>query len=399
MSNNIRCGCNQPSFVTYPYVRGAQYQCDCCTQMHQRNTAQYPSSGSMQENAFMIVNSVPYLLDNTTTHYGTKLSVSENIHTIFSRRTDPSCINMVATIDMTEDQIITNSVWKSFLEQTISSQFETLENVLPIQKAPVKFRLYFRILDGQGGEVYASYIESTVKDHLYHYTDINDYFVTSFKNVMVTNIPQVDYNGIYTLAIDRVDAYVDTIDTKNHIAGEMNQFYAWVSNDTHINVQPDTIATTLPDSSIMIASVNLSYTTAVQLNLTTRLKISFTAFMSNTIAEGDAYGVYKALYNPTEHLIEKLANDVAILTSSVTDLQTRVYALEGKLNDMYNASIEYDKNTYLHQGIFVWIVPGTVYQVTESYTTTDDPNVTKLDAFQADILAGKLILISNASGE
>jgi hypothetical protein len=112
--------------------------------MYQPNTSKYPASGQMQENAFMVVNTVPYVLDNTTTNYGTKISVSEQMYTQVTKRKDPSCINLDARIDMSGD-IITNTVWNAFLQDTISGQYETLDQVLPIQKSGVKFKLYFHL--------------------------------------------------------------------------------------------------------------------------------------------------------------------------------------------------------------------------------------------------------------
>jgi hypothetical protein len=132
--------------------------------------------------------------------------------------------------------IITNTVWNAFLQDTISGQYETLDQVLPIQKSGVKFKLYFHLENVSGGVVYESSITSIVKEHLFHYTDVNDFFVTSFKNVMATNIPQVDYAGIYTLIIDKMEAYVDTIDTKQHTTGDMNPYYQWTDNNTHITM-------------------------------------------------------------------------------------------------------------------------------------------------------------------
>ena len=165
--NNIGCGCNQPVLVSYPFKQSSLYQCDCCNQMHQPNTAKYPISGSMQEDAFMIINSVPYLLDNFTTSYGTKLSVSENVYTRLSKSTDPSCINLTGSFDMTGD-IITNAVWESFIENVISSQYETLEQVLPIQKSNVIFRFHFSLRDQNGGLAYSSHVDSVCTNHLFH---------------------------------------------------------------------------------------------------------------------------------------------------------------------------------------------------------------------------------------
>ena len=397
--NNNKCGCNcQPTIlVNYPYTRSAMYQCDCCNHMYQPDTSRYPASGSMQENAFMVVNATPYLLDNFTTNYGPKLSVSEAIRTSVSKRKDPSCINLSALIDMTGD-IVTNSVWNAFLEQTISGQYETLEQLLPIQKSNVTFKLYFHIEDANGGVLYENSVSAIVKDHLFHYTDVNDFFVTSFKNVMITNIPQLDFQGVYNLILDRMEAYVDYIDTKEHVSDELNTFYVWDDNNTKIRVQHDTIQSTSGDGSIMIASCNINYGMAVQLNITTRLKVSFTAFMSNTIATGDAFGVYKALYEPTQHIVDELVKKVDALTTLVENMQTQIATMRADINNMYYTSEEYKKGTFYHEGALTWITKGILYQVNEAYTTTDDESVTVAQAFEADILQGKLIPVTNANG-
>lgn len=388
--NQVTCGCNRPVLIpAYPFQRGALYQCDCCTQMHQPNQkAQYPISGQMQENAFMLINSVPYLLDNFTTNYGTKLSVSENVYTKVSRSTDPSCINLTAAIDMTGD-IVTNTVWKAFIEDVISSQYELLNHVLPIQKSSVTFRIHFSLLDNNGGLAYQSYVDSMCTNHLFHYTDIQDFFITSFKNVAVTNIPQLDYAGLYNLRIDRVEAYATVIDTKLHVT-DMNPYYQWTANNTRIVLQHDTIERTGSDSQVMIGSTDVNYTIAVQLNVTTRLRIAFTVYMSNTIKSNDSYGIYKALYNPTEHIIETLAQRVTVLESEVAALTTA-------LNAMYMTCIEYKKNTLLRKGVLVWLTPGEVYQASTTYTTTSAP-ITTDEAFAADVLDGKLVPINDTNG-
>jgi hypothetical protein len=362
--------------------------------MYQPNTSKYPASGQMQENAFMVVNTVPYVLDNTTTNYGTKISVSEQMYTQVTKRKDPSCINLDARIDMSGD-IITNTVWNAFLQDTISGQYETLDQVLPIQKSGVKFKLYFHLENVSGGVVYESSITSIVKEHLFHYTDVNDFFVTSFKNVMATNIPQVDYAGIYTLIIDKMEAYVDTIDTKQHTTGDMNPYYQWTDNNTHITMQHDTIDSTEKDDTILIASVDINHGMAVQLNVTTRLKISFVAFMSNTIAAGDAFGVYKALYEPTQEIVDKLVKEVEALKTTVASMTEQIATLRADINNMYYTSEEYKKATFYHEGALTWITKGILYQVNEDYTTTDDESVTVAEAFQNDIATGKLIPVTN----
>lgn len=345
--NNPMCGgCGQqPVLVSYPYTRSALYQCDCCNQMHQPNTAKYPSSGSMQENAYMVVNNVPYLLDNFTTRYGTKLSVAENIYTRVSKRNDPSCINLSAVFDMTMDTITTNAVWNAFLEDFVSNEYETLNEVLPIQKSSVIFKIYFHLEDANKGIVYENSVEATAKDHLFHYTNINDYFVTSFSNIAVTNIPSLDYNGIYSLFIDRIEAYVDVIDTKQHVSGDLNPYYQWTRNNTHVTLQHDTIQSETADGRIMIAYLELNNMTPVQLNVTTRLKINFTAYMSNTIMTGNSFGIYKALFNTSGHIIEDLQNRVAALEALVVELTGRVDDTEREVTGLGNDITDLEETT------------------------------------------------------
>lgn len=384
--NNIGCGgcgSQQPVLVSYPFTRGALYQCDCCSSMHQPNTAQYPVSGDMQENAYMIINNTPYLLDNTSTTYGTKLSVSENVYTRISKSTDPACINLTGSFDMTGD-IVTNTVWKSFIESVISSQYETLEQVLPIQKSSVIFRFHFTLRDRNGGLVYSSHVDSTCSNHLFHYTDINDFFITSFKNIAITNIPQLDYAGVYQLAIERVEAYVGVIDTKEHIVNTLNPYYQWTNNNTHVAVQHDTINSTTQDLLLMIGSMNVNWSIAVQLNVTTRLRIAFTVFMSNTIMAGDSYGIYKALFNPTEQII-------ATLMQKINALEFQIQEMQYDLNNLYLTCDEYRKGTTYHKGTIVWLIPGTLYQTTMEYTTTNDDSIPVEEALATDVLDGKLV--------
>lgn len=385
---NKNCSCMQPTILAcYPYQRSAMYQCDCCSHMYQPNTSTYPASGPMQENAFMVVNTVPYLIDNTQVKYGTKLSVSESIRTGVTKRPDLSCINLSAIVDMTGD-IITNASWNAFLQSTISSQFETLKTILPIQKSNVTFRLHYHLLDVNGGVVYTSHIDSVVKDYTFHYTDVEDFFVTAFKNVMVAEIPAMPYQGIYTIVIDKMEAYVNTINTIDHIVGDMNQFYTWSDNNTKIVVNHDSIAAETPiDETILIASTDINYGMAVQLNVVTRLKISFSAFMSNLIATNDSYGVYKSLFDPVEDVVSKLMQRIEALT-------TEIETMKSEMDKFYFTSQEYEKGITFHKGVFTWLVPGTVYQTTEAYTVTNDDTITVEEAFAADIAAGKLVLIT-----
>jgi hypothetical protein len=141
--------------------------------------------------------------------------------------------------------------------------------------------------------------------------------------------------------------------------------------------------------------VDINHGMAVQLNVTTRLKISFVAFMSNTIAAGDAFGVYKALYEPTQEIVDKLVKEVEALKTTVASMTEQIATLRADINNMYYTSEEYKKATFYHEGALTWITKGILYQVNEDYTTTDDESVTVAEAFQNDIATGKLIPVTN----
>lgn len=396
-NNQLGCGCFGPIVPPmYPYSGSKQCMCDCCNYMHQPTSYnKYPASGPMQENAFMIVNATPYLIDNFNVSYGTKVSVSEGIYTRISARKDISCINLAGTIDMT-DGIITNTTKNAFLCQTIENNYETLENVLSIQKPTIQFKLYFHVEDAQGGVVYESTTNAYAQKYQFHYTDIHDYFVTSFKQLFLCEIPSLDFQGVYNLILDKIEAYANVIITKDHATAEMNPFYQFTNNNTNITVQHETIDITEPDGAVMIATADLNWTTAFQANLTTRFKFSFTAFMSNLISSGNTFDIYNAIFYPKQATIEQLKQQVSILTGAVSELQLKVAKLTADFANFYYTSEEYRKNTYYHEGTLVWITKGTLYQVNEAYTTTDDESVTVQQAFEADITAGKLIPVVSA---
>lgn len=392
MSNNC-CTCGQPVLLScYPFTRGAMYQCDCCTAMHQPNTAQYPAGGPMQETAYMLDNAMPFIVDNSTTNYGPKLSVSENVRTDICKRKDPACINVSARFDMTGD-IITNTAYAAFLEQTISNHYNELNGVLPIMKSTVTFKIYFHIEDANGGVVYENSVTSIVKDHLFHYTDVKDFFITSFKNVAITNIPQLDFQGVYNIVFDRVEAWAQRIDTNAHVDQGLNPYYQFTNNNTKVVIQHDTIESTPADVNGIIGILELNTGFPVQLGLTTRLKISFTAFMSNTIAIGNSYGVYNALMGTTERSIEELCQRMDQLETEMQSLQEQMTAVAAsatpygyELNLKTNQLVSYTDED----------VTG-LYFVTEDYTTPAAG--TYVELIEADVAAGKLSPITTVTNQ
>lgn len=392
-NNQLGCGCGRNPYIPpmYPYMGQNYYACDCCCHMHQPTSkTKFPSNGPMQENGFMIINANPYIIDTDNVSYGTKLSVSESVYTRISSRKDISCVNLAGTIDMTGD-IITNDAMNAFLVQTIENGYETLESLLDIEKSTVQFKLYFHVEDGQGGVVYETTTVSNVQNYQVHYTDVQDFYVTSFKQIFTHIIPSLQFQGVYNLVLDKIEAYMNVIKTKDHLVDEMNPFYQFTTNNTKIAVQHDTVQSTDPDGAVMIASTDLNWHTAFQANLTTRLKLSFTAFMSNMILTGNTFNVYNALYHPTERELDTLKQQVSILTGAVAELQLKVASLENTVANLHNTLEVYAKDTYLREGTLVYLDVGKLYQVPAPYTTSDDPQLTEREAMQIDIQAGRIV--------
>lgn len=411
--NIMSCPCNNgrkendinPMAVIYPYPNGIMNACGCCPPPPPIGGVTYPSSGLMQESAFMLIDKTPYIIDNTQVEYGKRISVSENIYTRITRRTDVACLNMAATFDLT-DTIITNTLWNSYLNDMISQAYATLEGVLPIQMSGVKFKLTFHIENASGGIEFSSNVSYTVQKNLFHYTDVMDYFVQSFKGMFITEIPQMDFNGVYNFVIDKLEAFVDTFDTKEHIVNDLNPYYQFTNNNTRIVMQHDTIAQETPDDNILIAGIDINQAFPFQANLTTKVKISFTAFTANMIATGNTYDVYKCLTNPTDITIAALLkkiNDLEIALAAEHEAlgqyeesnDAAVAAINTKLDGLYMTSVEYAKGIELKKGVFTYLEIGTVYQVAEDYTVTDDETTTLAEDLAADIDAGKLVSIKD----
>lgn len=406
----MSCNCEnmkpgQPMGVIYPAPPMVP-PCACvadCVQSRPAIATPYPAGQPMQENAFMLVNTVPYVIDNTLVTYGSGISVSESVYTRVTKRNDVACLNLSGTFDLT-DGIITNALWNSYLNDMIAQKYATLEGVLPVQKSSVRFKLYYHVEDASGGVVYTSTHDCTVQQSKFHFTDVRDYFLQSFQGIYITEIPQLDYQGVYNFILDKMEAYVDVIDTKSHIVNGLNPYYAFNSNNTHIAMQHDTIMAEAADTSVMIASIDIAVAFPFQANLTTKVKLSFTAFTCNMIATGNTYDVYKNLTNPTDITIaallkkindleQGLAAEHAALGQYEESNDAVVAAINTKLDGLYMTSVEYAKGVELKKGVFTYLEIGTVYQVAEDYTVTDDETTTLAEDLAADIDAGKLVSI------
>lgn len=335
MSNN--CGCNNGVCNAYPYNRPARdsYEgyrpcpppgirpCPDCHPGPLPNPNHLPVNGPFIGNGFSLVNTYPYLIDTTTVRYGSLISYNNTIHTEITQRRDPSCVNLSAQIDLT-DTNLTNTVLNDFLKKYISSKYAVLNGVLPIMKSHLLMKLYYTVLDINGGVMYTSVATSTIDDIRFHYTDIRDMFVTSGQGIIIDNLRAMTYAGLYTLCIDKVEMYIPYINTLDYMEYGLNPFYQFTDNNLKITLQHDIIENTEITDWIMIGSTPVNTQFEFQANITNRLRISFVAYMSNLIAAPDTLGIYEALYEPTDEIITELRQQVSTLEETVHILSTKL---------------------------------------------------------------------------
>jgi hypothetical protein len=297
-----------------------------------------PTYGPFVGNGFSLINTNPYLVDTTKFSYGQFLSYSEAVNTIVTRRADSSCINLVAKFNMV-NETMTNTVMNDFLNKYIAHNYETLHGVLPVLKSKIRFRIFYTITDFSGGVMASDIMDVFVDDTHFHFTDVQDMFVTSSKGLIIKNIPAMTYGGEYTITLDRIEAYLDYLDTIKYTEIGVNPFYQFTDNNMKIVLQHETINNYEPDGSILISTCTINQSFDYVANVTNRVKLSFIAFMGNLIAAPDTLDVWNALNTPTEEMIATLQSEVAELYSRVDaqqllidTLTTRLDELEGQVN-------------------------------------------------------------------
>lgn len=298
----------------------------CCPPLHHDHDAPlYHAGGFMNVNAFMLVGGQPFIRDNVCDKYARRLCVSEHVHTTVSQKRDPSCINLSAKFDMT-DSINTNTTLTHFLTKTIENTHSKLGGVLPILKSDVCFILFYSVTDECGDIVFENTHKVFCHELNFHPTDVADYFITSADNVLITNLPAMNYRGKYTLILDKIVAVANVVNTKQHLEeGDLNPFYQFTKNNTRIAVQHDTINEQEADAAVVIAACMINHPIPFQANVTTRLRIGFTAYMSNMIASANTFEIWTALTDSNTERIEALEDEVMQLTQELAALREAIY--------------------------------------------------------------------------
>ena len=285
-----------------------------------------------------------------------------------------------------------------------------------------------------GGVEHQGVAVTTVLDNNFHFTDIRDMFVQSARGVIIENIPAMTYQGLYTLTIDRVEAYVQVIDTKEHLVDAMNPFYAFRDNNMTIAMQHETIETQAPDEEILIADCDVHKSFDYQANITNRLRMTFVAFTSIPIAVGSTAGIWEALNEPTEEIITQLRNEVSACEDEIKQLheiienqniiiqglsgqielnKNNIILMNQQIQNLIAAGESYDARLDDHEaritrleniplatvrytegfnfttGQLTWNTYGQLYQTTVAFTANGN--------FESEIAAGRIVpLTQNA---
>lgn len=380
----------------YPYAVGCG-QCGSCTPGSLVNkqdvvgTEGVPVNGKMPYNTFRIIDQKPYLIDNTDMVYGAELKVSESIYTRVSRTQDISCINLAATVNMTHDYI-SNTLWVGNLCDMISAQYKTLKGKLPVAKQTVRFRLEYTVFDVNGGNVYQSHIDCFVKNSAMHYTDIKDYFVNSYMGVMIGDIPSLTFQGVYTLRLDTISIYLDTVAND----GELNPYYAYNEERTKMIPQHETIEAA-EGTELIYKTAEIGWTTQFQANMSTRLQFRFTAFVNDQPWFYNTYPVYQCLSRPIDAIVNELLTTVESLTQRVDELTAANLALTERVTTLEQKAYDikpYNRNTQYYKDQLLYVERGNLYQVVADFISDNTDEKTTAESFQIDIDAGKLVSIN-----
>ena len=336
-----------------------------------------PVNGPMHGSAFTMKDFYPYLYDNYHIRYGSIINVSENLQTEVTKRPDASCINLAAKFNMVESYN-KNVTLEEYLEKSVAKNAQSFNDILPMMKSVFRFRLYYSILDDMGGVVDQRVCDVATTDVLLHYTDIRDFFVQSAKGIFAANLPAYDYAGLYTIYLDKAELWMDVIHTNEHVT-DINPYYQFTDNNNRILIQHDAVEACTPDDTILMGTAEIQQSFPFQANITTRMRLSFTAFISEFIVVNQTYGVWNAIFEPSEERLKNLEDAVATLTEStnmlfdkVSQLQNEVDAINERLD-----GIATTVNTHTTQIESIWT----------AFTAHANANEERFNAIEARLAA------------
>lgn len=284
-------------------------------------------TGWVKENKFRIVDGYPYLVDMPMLKWGPKVRTSEQLETKVVQRREISCVRLDAVFDCTTS-MSTNTTLRNYFKQIIERQYLPLDGILPIIQEWTSFKLNYHVENMMGDTVLDNSAVVSIKEGFCHLTDVRDLTLTSFKGIFMVDIPDLTQYGSerYVLVLDSIEVYVTGFNTLEYLDDPaLNPFYAFAENYTRIDISHEAVSKIDPDyPKMIITEIPLRKTYAFDAAVTTRLKLAFTAYLSDLILSGNTFDVWSALTQPTDAIIAQMKTDLDTMNERLQTLNVTV---------------------------------------------------------------------------
>lgn len=284
-------------------------------------------TGWVKENKFRIVDGYPYLVDMPMLKWGPKVRTSEQLETKVVQRREISCVRLDAVFDCTTS-MSTNTTLRNYFKQIIERKYLPLDGILPIIQEWTSFKLNYHVENMMGDTVLDNSAVVSIKEGFCHLTDVRDLTLTSFKGIFMVDIPDLTQYGSerYILVLDSIEVYVTGFNTLEYLDDPaLNPFYAFAENYTRIDISHEAVSKIDPDyPKMIITEIPLRKTYAFDAAVTTRLKLAFTAYLSDLILSGNTFDVWSALTQPTDAIIAQMKTDLDTMNERLQTLNVTV---------------------------------------------------------------------------
>lgn len=313
----------------YPYAEHHGCGSHCTMQCNHTPPPVHPQTptGWVKENKFRIVDGYPYLVDMPMLKWGPKVRTSEQLETKVVQRREISCVRLDAVFDCTTS-MSTNTTLRNYFKQIIERKYLPLDGILPIIQEWTSFKLNYHVENMMGDTVLDNSAVVSIKEGFCHLTDVRDLTLTSFKGIFMVDIPDLTQYGSerYVLVLDSIEVYVTGFNTLEYLDDPaLNPFYAFAENYTRIDISHEAVSKIDPDyPKMIITEIPLRKTYAFDAAVTTRLKLAFTAYLSDLILSGNTFDVWSALTQPTDAIIAQMKTDLDTMNERLQTLNVTV---------------------------------------------------------------------------
>lgn len=313
----------------YPYAEHHACGAHCTMACNHTPPPVHPQTptGWVKENKFRIVDGYPYLVDMPMLKWGPKVRTSEQLETKVVQRREISCVRLDAVFDCTTS-MSTNTTLRNYFKQIIERQYLPLDGILPIIQEWTSFKLNYHVESMMGDTVLDNSAVVSIKEGFCHLTDVRDLTLISFKGIFMVDIPDLTQYGSerYVLVLDSIEVYVTGFNTLEYLDDPaLNPFYAFAENYTRIDISHEAVSKIDPDyPKMIITEIPLRKTYAFDAAVTTRLKLAFTAYLSDLILSGNTFDVWSALTQPTDAIIAQMKTDLDTMNERLQTLNVTV---------------------------------------------------------------------------